>query len=223
MSNIETIFNGLSKTSTKWSGYFDVYEHHLARFKNRSPRILEIGVLGGGSIEMWHKYFGVGTFVVGVDINPDCLNYQYDGDTNIVMGDQSDPEFWKSFLEKYVEFDIVIDDGGHTMDQQLTTLQYVFPHVKTNGTYIVEDTHTSYWENWGGGYGKKDTFLNRAKGITDIMNQQHFKEPHISQEVLDCFQGLYSTTFYNSMVVFEKRKLQPFIIRDNSTLTLNIG
>lgn len=223
MGNIEQIFDNLKWSSTKWSGYFDVYEKHLAKFKGKSPKILEIGVLGGGSIEMWHKYFGPGTFVVGIDIDPNCAQYTYEGDTQIVIGDQGSPEFWKEFLPKYTEFDIVIDDGGHRMDQQLTTLQYVFPHLKEGGVYVVEDTHTSYWPNWGGGYGQKDTFLNKAKGMTDIMNQQHFHEPHISQEILDTFKGLYSMTFYNSMVVLEKRKLQPFIIRDNSSITLKFG
>ena len=220
---IEQIFNGLSKTSTKWSGYFEVYEHHLGRFRTKAPKVLEIGVLGGGSIEMWHKYFGPGTFVVGVDIDPKCLEYKYEGDAQIVMGNQEDPEFWKEFLPKYTEFDIVIDDGGHTMNQQLITLQHVYPYLKEGGVYVVEDTHTSYWQPWGGGFGQKETFLNKAKGLTDVMNQQHFEGHHISKEILDVFQGMYSMTFYNSMVVFEKRKLKPFELRDNTSLTLTFG
>jgi cephalosporin hydroxylase len=220
---MEQIFEGLKYSSTKWSGYFDVYEHHLAKFRGKAPRILEIGVLGGGSIEMWHKYFGPGTFVVGIDINPDCEQYTYEGDTKIVIGDQGNPEFWKAFTPNFPEFDIIIDDGGHEMDQQLTTLQYTYPTLKEGGVYIVEDTHTSYWPDWGGAYGKQETFLNRSKQITDVLNQQHFTEPHIDQEILNVFSGLYSVTFYNSMVVFEKRKLKPFYIKDNTTVTLNIG
>ena len=53
--NLKEIFWNLEKGSTKWSGYFDVYERHLSKFIGKAPRILEIGVLGGGSIEMCLK------------------------------------------------------------------------------------------------------------------------------------------------------------------------
>ena len=68
---LKEIFWDLEKGSTKWSGYFDVYEKHLSKFIGKEPRILEIGVLGGGSIEMWQKYFGADTAVIGVDVNPE--------------------------------------------------------------------------------------------------------------------------------------------------------
>ena len=98
-NRIKELFWELEKGSTKWSGYFDVYERHLKKFVGKAPRILEIGVLGGGSIEMWLKYFGPDTSVVAIDINEECLKYEYDGDVEIVMGDQSDPDFWNEFLK----------------------------------------------------------------------------------------------------------------------------
>ena len=85
-NNLKEIFWNLDKGCTKWSGYFDVYERHLGKFVGKKPRILEIGVLGGGSIEMWLKYFGEGTQVVGIDINEECKKYEYDGNVEIVMG-----------------------------------------------------------------------------------------------------------------------------------------
>jgi len=121
-NNLKEIFWNLDKGCTKWSGYFDVYERHLGKFVGKKPRILEIGVLGGGSIEMWLKYFGEGTQVVGVDINEECKNYVYDGNVEIVMGDQGNPEFWDQYLSDKKGFDIVIDDGSHVMNHQITTL-----------------------------------------------------------------------------------------------------
>ena len=141
--NLKEIFWNLEKGSTKWSGYFDVYERHLSKFIGKAPRILEIGVLGGGSIEMWLKYFGEGTQVIGLDINKECLDYKYDGNVEIVMGDQSDPQFWDQYLADKKGFDIVIDDGSHVMTHQITTLNKVFPRLNVGGVYICEDTHTS--------------------------------------------------------------------------------
>jgi SAM-dependent methyltransferase len=222
MNKIEELFDNTEKPSTKWTGYFDVYERHLAKFVGKAPKILEIGVLGGGSIELWLKYFGEGTQVIGVDIDTRCLAYKYNGDAQVIMGDQSNPAFWDEFLDKNTDFDIIIDDGSHIMEHQVLTLQKTFPHLKTGGVYICEDTHTSYWPKWNGEYDKKGTFLDYTKYLTDIMNQQHFQQK-MDPAVLKTFENLYSMAFYNSMVVLEKEALKLFTIKDNSKITLNIG
>lgn len=210
MNKILELFNTLERRSIKWNTYFDVYEKHFSKFVGKSPKILEIGILGGGSIELWLKYFGEGTQVVGVDINPDCLSYKYDGNAEIVMGDQSSSEFWHNLLSKHPEFDIIIDDGSHIMTHQIITLQQTFPHLKEDGVYLCEDTHTSYWQNWGGGYGKNGTFLDYSKAVTDIVNEKHIRENKIVDDILEIYKNLYSISFYNSIVVFEKRKVEPF-------------
>ncbi len=210
MSDLIDIFKTLEKSSSKWNGYFDVYERHLSKFRNKSPKILDIGILQGGSVEMWLKYFGEGTTVVGLDILE--KDYTYDGSVILERGDQGSPEFWDSFLSRHSNFDIVIDDGGHTMDQQNLTLFKVFPHLNDNGVFAVEDTHTSYWQNWGGKFDNPNTFLNVSKKLTDIVNQQHFVEKFIHDDVLEVFKDLYSITHYNSVVIFEKKKTEKFAI-----------
>lgn len=222
MNKIEELFDNTDKSSTKWTGYFDVYERHLSKFVDKAPKILEIGVLGGGSIELWLKYFGEGTQVIGVDIDPRCLEYKYDGNAQVIMGDQSDPAFWDEFLDKFTDFDIVIDDGSHIMEHQVLTLQKTYPHLKVGGVYICEDTHTSYWPKWNGEYDKKGTFLDYSKYLSDTMNQQHFQQK-MDPAVLKTFENLYSMSFYNSMVVLEKEPLKLFTIKDNSKITINIG
>jgi SAM-dependent methyltransferase len=220
-NKIKELFWELERPSTKWSGYFDVYEKHLGKFVGKAPRILEIGVLGGGSIEMWLKYFGKDTEVVGVDINPECKNYVYEGKVEIVMGDQGDPAFWDEFLATQGKFDIVIDDGSHVMHHQITTLNKVFPYIKEGGVFICEDTHTSYWpQPWGGVFRGAGTFTEHSKRVTDTLNQQHFQGSPIADDVLNTYRNLYSVAFYNSMVVFEKEALKPFGITDN---TANVG
>ena len=44
----------------KWHHYFEVYERHFGRFAHANPAVLEIGVGGGGTLEMWREYFGKG-------------------------------------------------------------------------------------------------------------------------------------------------------------------
>jgi hypothetical protein len=62
----------------KWHHYFEIYDRHFARYRGRSPRVLEIGVSQGGSLQMWRDYFGPGTRLFGVDINPACEWHRYD-------------------------------------------------------------------------------------------------------------------------------------------------
>ncbi len=220
-NNLKEIFWNLDKGCTKWSGYFDVYERHLSKFIGKKPRILEIGVLGGGSIEMWLKYFGEGTQVVGVDINEECKNYVYNGNVEIVMGDQGDPQFWDHYLADKKGFDIVIDDGSHVMQHQIITLNKLFPALNPGGVFICEDTHTSYWpQPWGGMFRGGGTFIEHSKRTADVLNHQHFQGTPMMPEVLSTYSGLYSLAFYNSMVVFEKEALKPFGITDNKA---NVG
>jgi SAM-dependent methyltransferase len=202
--SIKDVFYECKKYATKWSSYFPVYEKHFNKFIGKSPKILEIGVNDGGSVEMWLNYFGEGTQIVGIDNQPRCLEFCQDS-IEIVIGDQGSEEFWDTFLEKHNDFDIVIDDGGHHMNQQIVTLMKVFPKLKDDGVFLTEDTHTSYWEDWGGAFRKKGTFLEYSKNIIDQLTLQHYDQKLLEDEIKNAFHGLYSITHYNSIVVLEKK------------------
>lgn len=214
MTRLEKIFHNLEKHSTKWSGYFDVYERHLSRFVGKNPRILEVGILGGGSMELWDKYFN-GAEITGIDIDSRCSEYKYNFPVEIVIGNQEDESFWNSFWTNRQPYDIIIDDGGHTMRQQTVTLNCCYPHLSDGGILVVEDVHTSYWDNWGGLFRRPATFLEYSKRIVDHLNKQHFTKSLLPENELEIFQDLYSVYYHNSMVIFEKKCNQTFEIRDN--------
>jgi len=125
---------------TKWRHYFEIYERHLERFRGKPVHIVEIGVLGGGSLQMWRDYFGPDTHIYGVDINPASRGLARDG-VEIFIGDQGDPGFWERFLESSPTIDVVIDDGGHLPGQQAVTLESLLLHIRPGGVYICEDIH----------------------------------------------------------------------------------
>jgi SAM-dependent methyltransferase len=124
----------------KWEHYFDVYERHLAKFVGRAPHVVEIGVYSGGSLDMWHRYFGDGCRVSGIDIEEACRAYAGDH-TSIVIGDQGDRAFWARFRAETPPVDILIDDGGHLPEQQRVTLEEMLPHLRPGGVYLCEDVH----------------------------------------------------------------------------------
>jgi hypothetical protein len=124
----------------KWRHYFEIYHRHLARFRGRPVRMVEVGVFGGGSLGMWHEYFGPGAHIYGIDIDETCRELAGPG-TEIFIGDQSDPEFWRAFLAGGPEIDVVLDDGGHTPEQQMVTLECLLPAINPGGVFICEDVN----------------------------------------------------------------------------------
>jgi len=211
VSDFRTIFNNLDKLCDKWDPYFDVYEKHFRKFVGKSPKILEIGIYKGGSAEMWLKYFGEGTTIVGVDINPECKQYATP-DFEVVIGDAGDLMFWNKFQLFPNDYDIIIDDGGHHMDQQIFTLQKTWNSLKPGGVYLCEDTHTSYWDHWpNAGYQKPSSFIEYSKGIIDGLHADHttkgpdgetFVGPKIKRPIGSQVAGI---SFYDSMVVIDKK------------------
>ena len=185
----------------KWHHYFDIYHNHFRRYRGQPVRLLEIGVSHGGSLQMWKKYFGPKAKIYGVDINPRCKELEED-QIEIIIGDQSDRAFLKELREKVAPLDIVIDDGGHTMLQQINTFEELFPAVREKGIYLVEDLHTSYWKEYGGGYKESGSFIEYAKGFIDSINAWHSREPELAPN--DLTKSVTGIHFYDSVLVLEK-------------------
>lgn len=191
----------------KWHHYFEIYERHFARFRHQPICLVEFGVSQGGSLQMWREYFGAQALIYGVDINPSCRQFEDDG-IKIVIGDQEDRSFLKSLARSLPPVDILIDDGGHTMRQQIHTFEEIFPVVQPNGVYLVEDLHTSYWPKWGGGFRKRGTFIEYSKGFVDRVNAWHSQEP-ARLSPTDFTRSVHSLHYYDSVLVIEKRPMAP--------------
>ncbi len=89
---------------------------------------------------MWREYFGPECQIIGVDIEPSTKQFENES-TKIIIGDQSDREFWRRFRDETPSLDIVIDDGGHAAHQQRATLEELLPHIRPGGVFICEDIH----------------------------------------------------------------------------------
>jgi len=202
-NDLKTYFdNNAGRIIHKWVHYFDIYERHFSRFRNRPAVILEFGVSYGGSLQMWRSYFGERAMIYGVDINPGCAELDSD-EAHVIIGDQEDRNFLRSLVADIGPIDVVIDDGGHTMSQQITTFEEIYPHVKTNGVFLIEDLHTSYWPGYGGGVGQPGTFMEYAKRLTDQLNAWHVHDdPRV--QVDEFTRTTASMHFYDSVIVFEK-------------------
>lgn len=186
----------------KWQHYFDIYEHHFARFVGKEVNVLEIGVFQGGSLQMWKHYFGDRANIYGVDINPELKELEEDR-IHILIGDQGSRSFWQAVKQTQPVFDIIIDDGGHFMEQQRITLEEMLPVLSPNGVFLVEDMHTSYWPEYGGGYWYPGSFMEYSKLLLDKLNAWHSRDPRLIVD--DHTKSVWSMTYYDSVLVIEKR------------------
>lgn len=193
--------NNAHKKLHKWVHYFDIYERHFERFRGKAPAVLEIGVMGGGSLAMWHEYFGQGSKIIGIDINPECKSHEAE-DVEVFIGSQDDAKLINLIFQKYPDIDIVIDDGSHLMQHMISTFEIVYPRIAADGVYLVEDTHTCYWEPYGGGVNRPGSFIEMVKNKIDELNAVHTKGVI---PVSGFTRSTDSITIYDSVVVFEKR------------------
>lgn len=186
---------------SKWLHYFEIYERYLEKYRDKSINLLEIGVQGGGSLQMWKKYFGSNSKIVGIDIDP---LYKFEEEQIFVeIGNQSDEDFLKKVIEEYGPFDVIVDDGSHVQSDVLNSFFFLYPTLNRGGTYIIEDTHTAYFEIFQGGIKSEVNSISIFSNFVHDMNVEYMEEPF--NPVL---KDLSSMSFYNSMVVFEKENIK---------------
>lgn len=207
MNDLEKYFTeNTERLIHKWKHYFEIYDKHFSRFRGTDVHVVEFGVSQGGSLQMWKQYFGSNAKIFGVDVNPHCKTLEEE-QIKIFIGDQQDRKFLKSLIEKIPRIDILIDDGGHMMKQQINTYEELFFHISKNGVYICEDLHTSYWAKWGGGYKKRGTFIEYSKNFIDYIHAWHFNSPSKSR-ITEFTKSVHSLHYYDSILVIEKRPIE---------------
>jgi 23S rRNA U2552 (ribose-2'-O)-methylase RlmE/FtsJ len=146
-------------TMHKWHHYFPVYEKSFERYRGKAPKMLEIGVQNGGSSRLFADWLGEGTQITGVDIDPACAQHSIPGKIDILIGDQADVGFLEKLVAEHGPWDIILDDGGHTNNQIITSFQQLFPKLNDGGTYLIEDTHA----HWMG-----EEFRDHPRGLSVV-------------------------------------------------------
>ena len=124
--------------------YTETYQKYFQPIKDEKIKMLEIGIADprfpGASIQMWNKFFSDLDFI-GFDINQNCKEYEKDR-VKIFIGDQSIPEDLNKCVVEYGgDYDVIIDDGLHTHFHHIKSFETLYPHLKENGLYIIEDLH----------------------------------------------------------------------------------
>lgn len=186
----------------KWVHYFDIYQRTLQPFVGTDARVLEIGVFHGGGLDQLAFLLGPNARLVGVDV--DHTAAAACGDRfPVAVGDQADPDFLAAVVAEHGPFDVIIDDGGHTMKQQIGSIETLFPTLAPDGVYLVEDTHTSYLSEYQDG---PTTFMEWTKNRLDDLNAYHHSRDRELPLWATDVSGIH---VYDSIVVFDKNGHPP--------------
>ena len=137
------------KITNLYMNRYDMIFDHLV---DKKIILLELGVLNGGSLLLWHDYFPLGS-IVGIDIN---LSKEFKSADRIhtYEGSQVDTKFLSRVANEIAPdgFDIIIDDASHLGELTKIAFWHLFDnHLKPDGIYVIEDWGTGYWDDWPDG------------------------------------------------------------------------
>lgn len=133
---------GTDKQQKNGHGYTVFYEKYFESIRNNKLTFLELGVREGWSIKMWHEYFpNADIWCIDNDKEKKCPNGFNLDRINFFIGSQDDEQFLNDLHTKSGGFDIIIDDASHISSLTIKSFEILFPYVKSNGLYIIEDLH----------------------------------------------------------------------------------
>jgi hypothetical protein len=173
------------------NNYMSVYEEILEPIKNNKLKILEIGIwrapleaqqreegkgrrLPAASLMTWYEYLP-NTEIYGIDLE-DFKDINNDRIETSICNQESVEDLTNLIERIGGDFDVIIDDGGHTMKQHQVSLSVLFKHLKSGGAYIIEDLGTcyssSYVKNDKTTLVMLDEFTNTNKITSKYINEE---------------------------------------------------
>lgn len=198
------------------------YEDHFAPLRHRKLTLIEIGIggysdpkAGGNSLRTWKAFFRKAN-IYGVDITDKSPHDE--PRIRTFRGDQSDEAFLRQVIGETGTPDIIIDDGSHINHHVIKTFQILFPLLAEDGFYVIEDTQTAYWPEYGGSSDDlcaSPTSMCLLKRLTDGLNYEEFIRPGYAPSYFD--EHIVAMHFYHNLVFVRKgsNKNGSNLIRNN--------
>ena len=199
---------GGDKSSQGWD-YLEYYDQLFKDYRLKEIQLLEIGILEGRSIATWADYFINGK-IVGIDITlaayeqykPKLFEegaFQPNGNVELLVGNSTIPEL-SNLLEKFGQFDFIIDDGDHHGKSQIQTFENLFyKFLKPGGIFIIEDSHGEVINQY---------FLNHLTVVSNfakgMKNREKIRERILQSENV-FYRHIESVEFRGRLIIVRKR------------------
>ena len=190
----------------KAHGYGKFYESHFKDFKDKELNILEIGSFYGNASASFFFYFK-NSFLYAADIYTDLFRYHSKRMQNFYVNSSEEKSIQENIINKKIEFDIIIEDAGHSLKDQIISLFLLFKKLKPGGLFIVEELDFPDT--------RRDMNLNNEKPtlrdiLNKIKNNISFDSKYISLEDKKYFLDNFSSIEifignFNEIAIIKKK------------------
>ena len=123
--------------------YCDYYESLLNSYKENDVSLLEIGTNYGCSAIMWHDFLPKAKLLlldIQETINAKCWEIMDNDRFTYANCDAYDLDSVEEVKKLFPNgFDIIFDDGPHTLESQKICIENYLPLLKTGGVMCIED------------------------------------------------------------------------------------
>jgi hypothetical protein len=201
--------HAILRGTDKWGPHFytPVYHELFQHLRELPIRLLEIGVgghesslLGGASLLMWADYFPHAR-IVGVDVGEKRVTPH--PRITILQGAQEDAAFLRQVVADHGPFDIVIDDGSHVPAHVRTSFDVLFPSLRDEGFYVIEDVQTAYWPRFGGSPDGAET-MGLARAALEAINHAEIQVVDPEWVAPPMARIVRSVRAYHNLLIFQK-------------------
>jgi hypothetical protein len=147
--SLEQIVENSRTDKNSTHSYLPLYQSLLIKKKESAKNVLEIGICGGGSIKLWSDFF-LNANVYGLDImNIQNVWEDIKNKEKIILHTSIDAYnndfFTKYFLNQYIKFDFMLDDGPHTLESMKQFIKLYSQIMTDDGILIIEDVQSWDW------------------------------------------------------------------------------
>lgn len=146
--------------------FLNAYYSYLEPLRQKSIKLLEIGVKNGNSLLMWKEYFDeVDLYGIDIELIVDVKC------ATLYRADQTNSSARDDFVNHYGrDFDIIIEDGGTMQSEKMTAFELYFPLLKHGGLYFIDHTQHSYEAQNYGGHLQQNSLVEYLKTLIDSVN-----------------------------------------------------
>lgn len=116
----------------------DQYAAFLSSLKDQPIKLLGLGIGNGDSVKFWENYFKNGNLYF-LEMNFSPIEYFSDRSLYLWTNLNNSQDLEGAILKTGCDFDVIIDDGDHTANQQTVSFQTLFPYVKKGGIYLIKN------------------------------------------------------------------------------------
>ena len=123
----------------KGHGYSIFYQKYFENLRSNNLKILEVGSFHGNASAALYFYFKKSK-LFAADIYPDLFRYRSNRIENFYVNSSDENSIQKNIIDKFSDnFDIIIEDAGHSLKDQIISLFMLFKKLNSGGLFIIEE------------------------------------------------------------------------------------